>query len=82
MTPPLRSPLQESPLFGILAAEAVRLLATYIYNFVTNADSLLKMKPFSPLTEQTIRVFSYSAGTDQMLCRSGDLKASPSVCMC
>lgn len=79
-TPRLRSPLQETPLFGILGAEAVRLLATYMFNYVTNADSLLTMKPFNPVTEPMSRVYSYSPATDQMLCKSGDPKAGLSVC--
>ena len=82
MTLSLRSPLQESPLFGILGAEAVRLLATYMFNFLTNADSLLTLRPFSPVTEQTSRVYTYSPTTDQLLCKSGDTKASPWVCEC
>ena len=83
MTLPLRSPLLETPLFGILAAEAVRLLAIYMYNYVTHSDSLLTMKPFNPVTELMSRVYSYSPATDQMLCKSGDPKASPcAVCVC
>jgi len=81
MTPSLRSPLQETPLFGILAAEAVRLLATYMFNYLTNADSLLTLRPFSPVTEPTSRVYTYSPTTDQLLCKSGDTKASVCVCV-
>jgi len=76
MTPSLRSPLQETPLFGILAAEAVRLLATYMFNYLTNADSPLTMKPFSPVTEPMSRVYTYSPTNDQLLCKSGDTKAA------
>lgn len=74
--------MQESPLFGILGAEAVRQLATYMYNYLTHADSLLTMKPWSQVTEPVSRVYSYNATTDQLLCRSGDTKAGTCVCVC
>ncbi len=73
--------MQEAPLFGILGAEAVRLLASYMYNYVTNNDSLLTMKPFDPVTEPISRVYSYSPATDQVLCKSGDPKASRRECV-